>query len=324
MSEDISLQKVQDIFRNKHVLILGDSIMRGIYRDICCLLSNNSRLLQNEELIFNRHKIRQYNSFGDEITLLHVDRTNSTLNREQRVLQSDQYHFNVCYTFNSRVWNTQIENLLPSMKNYDLIICQSFIWDLTRYNDNDGSIYLSNLDLFLSKVQQVNKNVLWVLLPPSKTNRAEHINKLITKLNPSIIEILQKHSINTLNLAESLENHPNLRHSDGIHFAPYGHRLISEQLINFMKGFTLQLPTETTTTRLVTEQSSDRTTPISRNIQHFNPYDSHVNRRAPVNTIRQNNVQGFNVRKRTDEDCSEAQQFGIAFGLAWKKFKSHE
>ena len=70
---------------NVYLLIIGDSIMRGIYRDVCCLLSNNSRLLKNEELVFNRHQIRQYNPFVDTIAVLHVDRTNSTLNREQRV-----------------------------------------------------------------------------------------------------------------------------------------------------------------------------------------------------------------------------------------------
>ena len=269
MSDDISLHKVQHVFRNKRVLIVGDSIMRGVYHDICCLLSNNSRLLKNEELIFNRHKIRQYNTFGDKISLLNVNRTNSTLNREQRVLQSDQYHFNICYIFSSRVWNTQIENLLPSMKNYDLIIFQSFIWDLTRYNDNDGSIYLSNLDLFLSKVQQVNKNVLWVLLPASNTSRAAHINNLLTKLNPSIIEILQKYSINILNLGVRLENHTSLRHSDGVHFTPYGHRLITEQLADFMKDLPLQPSTETTKPTLINEQCSSRTVPINRNIQYF-------------------------------------------------------
>ena len=324
MSEEILLQMVQDVFRNKRVLIVGDSIMRGIYRDICCVLSNNSRLLQNEELVFNRHKTRRCDSFGDQITSLHVNRTNSTLNREQRVLRSDQYHFDVCYTFSSRVWNTQIENLVPSMKNYDLIIFQSFIWDLTRYNDTDGTIYLSNLDLFLSKVQQVNKNVLWMLLPASNTSRAGHVNNLLTKLNPSIIEIVQKYSMNILNLGESLENHTNFRHSDGIHFTPYGHRLITKQLADIMKDLPIQSSTETTIPTLVNEQSSPRTIQSNRNIQYFDRFHSHVNQRAPFNSIHQNNGRNFNVRKRIEEDCSEAQQFGIAFGLAWKKFKSHE
>jgi len=50
--------------------------------------------------------------------------------------------------------------LLPSINNYDFIILQSFIWDVTRYNDNDGDIYLNNLDLCLSNLKELNKKVI--------------------------------------------------------------------------------------------------------------------------------------------------------------------
>ena len=86
----------------------------------------------------------------------------------------------------------------------------------------------------------------------------------------------------------------------------------------------MQLSTETTTSTLVNEQSSGQTIPMNSNIQRIHRANRYIDRPTTVNYIRRNNLPNFNVRKKPDEDCSEARQFGIAFGLAWKKFKSHE
>ena len=57
MTYDAFSQKLCDLFKDKRVLIIGDSIMRGIYSDICCVLNNNSPLLYDYELKFNRHNV---------------------------------------------------------------------------------------------------------------------------------------------------------------------------------------------------------------------------------------------------------------------------
>ncbi len=85
MTDDTFLQQIRDTFKNKRVLIMGDSIMRGLYKDICCVLNNNSRLLYANELTHNRHNIRANVLFGEKIDLFHFNRTDSTFNKEKRI-----------------------------------------------------------------------------------------------------------------------------------------------------------------------------------------------------------------------------------------------
>ena len=112
VDDSVLPENIRDIFENKRVLVMGDSIMRGIYRDICCLLTDNARLLNEEELIYNRHHARNNNLFGDQVHQLHIDRTNSTSNIEKRTLKSEVLKCDVSYTFCSRIWNNQVKNYL--------------------------------------------------------------------------------------------------------------------------------------------------------------------------------------------------------------------
>ncbi|CAF4157530.1 unnamed protein product, partial [Rotaria sp. Silwood1] len=67
MSDTISVQQLRNTFEGLRVLILGDSIMRGLYKDICCLLTDNNRLLNEDELIYRRLNNENNNLFGDKI-----------------------------------------------------------------------------------------------------------------------------------------------------------------------------------------------------------------------------------------------------------------
>ena len=98
MIYDTFSQKLCDLFEDKRVLIIGDSILRGIYRDICCVLNNNSRLLYDYELKFNRHNVHANVLFGEQIELFHINRYNSTLNKEKRT-------FMICFEKNCLSYN---------------------------------------------------------------------------------------------------------------------------------------------------------------------------------------------------------------------------
>ncbi|CAF1527876.1 unnamed protein product [Adineta steineri] len=326
MTDTISVQKLLDIFQNKRVLIVGDSIMRDVYRDLCCLLTNNSRLLQETELMYNRHNLRNNSLFGDQVHSFHINRMNSTFNIEKRVLQSDAFKYYVCYNFSSRIWNNQMNNLLLSMKHYNFIIVQSFIWDMSRYNDHDGSIYLMNLDLFLSKLHEMNKKIIWILLPPSGTNKADHINNALTKLSPIIIETVEKYKVNLLNLSTCLPNDIHIRHNDGIHFTPYGHRLITEKLADIM----VQVPqgystADTDNVSSLNNNNNNVSTapsyPSRRFNQGYRNFHPHHNRRKFDNN-HQNKSETDSNQKRIKLDPADTDNFGRAFGLAWKTFTS--
>ncbi|CAF3079290.1 unnamed protein product, partial [Rotaria sp. Silwood2] len=278
MTDDAFGQKLCDLFKDKRVLIIGDSIMRGVYRDICCVLNNNSRLLYDYELKFNRHNVHANALFGEQIELFHINRNNSTLNKEKRIFKCKQFNYYVSYVFNSRVWNTYMNTLLSSKENYDCIIIQSFIWDLTRYNDNDGSIYLNNLEKCLLKLKELNIPILWILLPTSDSFQAAKVNDFLTKLSPNIIQKVQQYSINLINLANSMKDIMNLRNKDGIHFTSIGHRHITEQIAQMMTN--LQIGTSNIITNESTNTFNASFTekvpfPAIRqgiNFKRFNPY----------------------------------------------------
>ncbi|CAF3053101.1 unnamed protein product [Rotaria sp. Silwood2] len=154
----LSTEEVRNLFKHQRVILIGDSIVRGIYKDLCCVLTGNNRLLYSNELQFNRHQIKKETLFGEAIEKFYANRRNSAFNVEQRSLKSKSFGYDVTYIFTSRIWNQKMVQLLSSLDKYDIIIVNSQIWDLSRYEDNDGQSYLKNLDIFFSKVKLVKKN----------------------------------------------------------------------------------------------------------------------------------------------------------------------
>ena len=317
-------ETIRGIFKNKRVLIMGDSIMRGIYRDICCLLTNNSRLLNENELIYNRHQSRNNGLFGDQIDQLHIDRTNSTCNIEKRSLTSELFKFYVSYQFCSRIWNTQIKNNISFMNNYNLIIIQSFIWDLTRYNDHEGEDYMKNLDLFLLNVKSFHQKLLWVILPPSESTQSTYINNLLNKLNPMIIEKLETNQINFINLANCSQKDVEIRHRDGIHFTPIGHRIITEKILEHTKKMN-ECTNETINDMpapVINNSSANICPPVIRKQGDKRKYP-HQNRRNLFHQ-NQNYLENRSDQMKYRRDIDMAKEFGSAFGTAWKAFKSSD
>jgi hypothetical protein len=166
--------------------------------------------------------------------LFNIDRSNGANNLEQRTLKSVEYDYFIRYYFSSRAWNTQMQHLLSSIDQYDLIFMQSMIWDLSRYNDCDGTYYLSNLEICLSKFKKMNKHIVWIIVPPSNSDNTHSLDNLISKLLPSVIEILTRYDCQSINLLEKLIDDTNIRCIDGIHFTPKGHRFITYYLIKSM------------------------------------------------------------------------------------------
>ncbi|CAF3082591.1 unnamed protein product, partial [Rotaria sp. Silwood2] len=233
ITSDVTSEEVRKIFKGKKVLIIGDSICRGIYKDLCCLLSGKDGLLSIDELRFNR-RINNKTLFDHEIIdFCTIDRTNNINNVEKRRFSSAEYDYHLDYWFCSRVWNRSISNSLSYIEQYNYILMQSIIWDLSRYNDRYGKFYLENLDVCLSNMKKINKNITWIIIPPSDSST--NLNKLILQMHLPILEILKFYDCASLDLYH-LKNHSNIRSTDGIHFTPTGHRVISCHLIKLMSN----------------------------------------------------------------------------------------
>ena len=101
---------------------MGDLIVRGLYKDLACGLSGHDSLLYPVELKFNRHLNRTQEIFGERVDMFFVDYSNSTNNIEERTLQSTALNYYVKYIFASRIWNNQMEKVMSSVRNYDVIL----------------------------------------------------------------------------------------------------------------------------------------------------------------------------------------------------------
>ena len=38
-------ERVREVFKNQSIVLIGDSIIRGVYKDLACILSGEDRLL---------------------------------------------------------------------------------------------------------------------------------------------------------------------------------------------------------------------------------------------------------------------------------------
>ncbi|CAF2121786.1 unnamed protein product [Rotaria magnacalcarata] len=155
VATDVTSEEVQTVLKGKKVLIIGDSICRGMYKDLACLLHGNDRLLKPDELIFNRHnKNNKYALFDEIIDHFKVDRSNSINNIERRKLVSTEHDYHIQYWFCSRIWNKSMEELSLSIEQYDCVFIQSLIYDLSRYHDFNGQLFLQNLHICISNMKK--------------------------------------------------------------------------------------------------------------------------------------------------------------------------
>lgn len=225
----LTVADLRALFKDRVVLLIGDSIVRGMFKDLACLLTGNDRLLQLEELNFNRHEKKQ-GTFNEIIDTCTVDRTNSTFNQEKRILRSCEYGYDLTYVFCSRIWNNHVSQIIPSIETYDIVLISSQIWDLTRYYDENGDIYLKNMDILFEKLKCTEKHIICTTTPSVDNRQYSKLGQLRSKINRLSISKAVEKNFFILDLNAELQNQLYLRSHDGIHWSPGGLRLIMEYL----------------------------------------------------------------------------------------------
>ena len=147
-----SMEQVCELFIGRAILFIGDSITRGMYKDVAYLLSGYDCLLSQNELKHNRHK-KEIALFGDTTDKFFINRTN-------RTLKSTQFGHHLSYIFTSRIFNREMIKILACIKNDDIILIGSQTWDLTRYQDYDCSVHIKNMDNLFEKLKLTEKLVI--------------------------------------------------------------------------------------------------------------------------------------------------------------------
>lgn len=263
-------------------------------------------------------------------------------NQEKRILRSNEFNYSITYEFSSRAWNSRMSQLMSNIEIYDIILVSSQIWDLTRYQDHDGTLYLKNIDLLFEKLQLTGKHIIWMSTPRVHNLKYTRLYELQIKLNDLTIAKAVEKQFYILNLYQEMINQVNLQGKDGIHWSPEGHRMMTQYLIQLIK----EIPLVTNSVLVNTRKSIDTISSkfyISsgkmffrlvnilkqKNVYFFLNYTgnkrfsardnrtSTIDRRFDNQSKRKDSGNDIaNKRKMSNKD---AEAFGTAFGAAWRK-----
>ncbi|NP_001085180.2 PC-esterase domain containing 1A L homeolog [Xenopus laevis] len=148
-----SMEHAQQLLHNKYVAILGDSIQRSVYKDLVKFLQDGSYLTEIQlkckgEKTFLKDTLVE----GGVLDEMH----NGVTYREVRQYSTD--HHLVRFYFLTRIYSDYMESILSDFKadhKPDVLIINSCIWDVNRYNDIQLREYRSNLETLFSRLREV-------------------------------------------------------------------------------------------------------------------------------------------------------------------------
>ncbi|XP_021355618.1 PC-esterase domain-containing protein 1A-like [Mizuhopecten yessoensis] len=242
---DIFLQEdINQVLRNKFVVIIGDSIQRAIYKDLVLLLQRNRYLSDaqlrskgefsfvNDELVEGGKKAKMCNGKGY---------------REVRQFQTD-YHL-VRFYFVTRCYNTYMESILADLScdpQPDLVVMNSCLWDISRYGASAVDQYKKNLERLFTRFEETLSKgcmVIWnTTLPISKNAKGGFLVPEVEFMNSTLrLDILEAnfyarqiavaHSLDVLDLHYFLRHQLHRRADDGIHWDMTAHRRMTNLIM---------------------------------------------------------------------------------------------
>ncbi|XP_022800771.1 uncharacterized protein LOC111338536 [Stylophora pistillata] len=237
-------QDVRDVFQNRKVIVIGDSIQRSVYKDLVCLWTQkDSRYLMQREL---RAK-GELAFLGDKLLSggkLEGKMVNGVSYREVREFKDNEVSFK--YYFVTRAYSEHMTSILNELKTCgpDIIIMNSTFWDLHHYGDNDLQQYQENLDKLLKGINEIfplSLLFIWnaalplaerckggflrkgfLTIPVDKIMKANNLARFATSSQQKIF----------LDLFTELRNRDNFTQAeDGIHWGMRAHRKISNLIL---------------------------------------------------------------------------------------------
>ena len=240
-----SSKDVRDLLHNKFVVIIGDSIQRGIYKDLVQLLQTDDfledfHLKHKGEKRFLNDKLIEGGCFGQM--------TNSKDYREVRQYLMP-YHL-VRFYFVTRCYGHYMETILADLAREpqpDIVIMNSCLWDISRYGPFSTAMaeYKTNLHYLCVRMKQtlpVQSLFIWNTALPigqkliggfltNDIKRMEnHLSYLVKEANVGAVQVMKYHGVDVNDLYNRFVNPvQQLGHhvKDGIHWDPCAHRNIT-------------------------------------------------------------------------------------------------
>ncbi|ESO04575.1 hypothetical protein HELRODRAFT_78799, partial [Helobdella robusta] len=260
---------VRELFDNKYVVIIGDSVTRGIYKDLVMCLSSDRECLDQQEL----KQKGEISFLGDQLVEGGVQ-TNGIEYKEIREFCTSRILLR--FYFVTRCFNSYVETVLADLHFHekpDILILNSCLWDINRYGPNGMKEYVSNLnrlfaslDLILNekydktrenKILNNNKPlIIWLTTFPISSqprgglfteetlSRSRKTLRLdVMQANYKSQQLALKYNINVIDMHYHFRNELDLRANDGIHWLGQGHLKARNLIIDHIcKSWGVRVP----------------------------------------------------------------------------------
>ncbi|XP_025094738.1 PC-esterase domain-containing protein 1A-like isoform X2 [Pomacea canaliculata] len=242
---------VLHLLHNKFVVIIGDSIQRGLYKDLVSL-AQTDLLLSESQL-----RAKGEYSFAGDLLIEGGRKSKDGMHNGIHYQEVRQYCTEtllIRFYFTTRCYNAYVESILEDLKKGpkpDLVIMNSCLWDLTRYGTKSIEEYKGRLEFLCSRLKQVlpfDTLVIWnTTMPISSRARGGFLVPEVSYCNRTLrLDILEanyfarnvvvNHGYDVLDLHFFFRNLLEWRVEDGIHWRPEAHRHISNILLTHVSN----------------------------------------------------------------------------------------
>ncbi|XP_078668192.1 PC-esterase domain-containing protein 1A-like [Branchiostoma floridae x Branchiostoma belcheri] len=238
-------EDMRKLLHNKFVVVIGDSIQRGIYKDLVVLLQGNRYLQEGQlkakgELHFEGDVLVEGGRLGEM--------TNKLNYREVRQYRTD--HHLVRFYFSTRAYSEYMETILADLGDEpqpDLIIMNSCLWDITRYGPSSVPMYKKNLKKLFGRFKEVLPEqtlVIWnTTLPVANSVRGgflipevefknETLRLDILEANYYARDVVVSHGYDVLDMHYNFRYQLQRRVKDGVHWNQEAHRRMTNLLLS--------------------------------------------------------------------------------------------
>ncbi|XP_078533333.1 PC-esterase domain-containing protein 1A-like [Lissotriton helveticus] len=295
-----SAEEAQQLFHNKFVAILGDSIQRSVYKDLVLLLQkdiylSSSQLKSKGELSFERDFLVEGGRLGEL--------NNGTKYREVRQYRTD--HHLVRFYFLTRVYSDYLESILADFRTGpqpDVLIFNSCVWDVSRYGLRSMEDYKVNLEKMFTRMDEVvlpECLLVWNMAMPLAHKitggflipELQHLDKTLRR---DIIEanfysatLAASHKFDVLDLHYHFRFDSQNRLKDGVHWNQIVHRKITQLLLaHIADAWGVEVPkrkanTDSCWTENIDDALSWCEDGFADPSSGFNVYGDHEERRIP-------------------------------------------
>uniref|UniRef100_A0A8C8JLA2 PC-esterase domain-containing protein 1A-like n=1 Tax=Oncorhynchus tshawytscha TaxID=74940 RepID=A0A8C8JLA2_ONCTS len=240
----VSQQQASQLLHNKFVVVLGDSIQRSVYKDIVLLLQKDkylslAQLKSKGEMSFEQDILVEGGRLGQM--------TNGTEYREVRQFRSD--HHLVRFYFLTRIYSRYMQSILRDFEDGlkpDVVIVNSCLWDVSRYNPKWHDEYQENLHKLFDKMNSIlppeclvmwnmtmplGKRIVGGFFVPEIEHRGPTLCYDVIQANFYSSKMADAYGLDVLDLHFQFRFSLEHRMKDGVHWNSLAHRRITTLLL---------------------------------------------------------------------------------------------